>query len=71
MTARSRPWQPGIAPAITAIAQRDHITEDQAARNRIASAYERLAAAIQHRAAVEGRIRARLLPQLTCNEGDH
>ena len=61
----------GMQATLRAIAERDHITEDQAARNRIASAYERLAAAIQHRAAVEGRIRARLLPQLTCNEGDH
>ena len=61
----------GTQSALRAIAERDQITEDQAARNRIAEGYERLAAAIQHRADVEDRIRARLLPQLTCNEGDH
>jgi hypothetical protein len=61
----------GMLPAIRAIAERDHITGDQAARNRIAEAYERLAAAIRHRADVEDRIRGRQLPQLTCNEGDH
>jgi hypothetical protein len=61
----------GMAGTLAAIAERDRITGDQAARNRIAEGYERLAAAIRHRADVEDRIRARLLPQLTCNEGDH
>jgi hypothetical protein len=55
----------GMAATLAAIAERDHITGDQAARNRIADGYERLAAAIRHRADVEDRIRARLLPQLT------
>lgn len=37
----------GMQSALAAIAQRDHITEDQAARNRIAEGLERLATAIE------------------------
>ena len=68
----------GMQATIRARDERTGTTEDEAWAARDAASQDRLVAlarswldAHDHRAAVEGRIRARLLPQLTCNEGDH